>query len=256
MNNNEYPSFPLPEDFMQENYYDCEMAWMWPIIYWHYILLILSNFFWYFCGVSIWHTIGISMGFHMIVYYPLWEIFPPSCLSFFLVKMKISLGHTPLIENTMDWLGLWDEIVPDGSANYRFERQAWISSNFIDQAGHLLFIWVVLMATVPIMFILRIICFRSKFAGWYASRWAWDCLIKGFIFVFQHGFCSAYWSLSNGVSNSARQGLQKHAGWISYIFLIVIIVGSLVLCVCSILFMLVKKERRRTCLCAGMFHDI
>jgi len=98
-NNNDFPPFPLT--IMQENDYDCDIRWAWDTAYWVYIALFLFNGFFYFCGTSIWHTIGITMGFQMIVYYPLWMNWPPSCLSYFLVWLKLSLGQYldgPLIE--------------------------------------------------------------------------------------------------------------------------------------------------------------
>jgi len=118
---------------MQENDYDCDVRPLWNLAYWLFIALFLFNGFFYFCGTSIWHTIGITMGFQMIVYYPLWKNWPPSCLSYFLVDLKLSLGlyltgplidlldsnyYSSSISYLMRLTQFWNDATPDGSANY------------------------------------------------------------------------------------------------------------------------------------------
>ena len=105
---------------MQENDYDCEIRWAWELAYWTYIFLFVWNLFFYFCGTSIWHVIGITMGFQMICYYPLFMNWPPSCLSYFLVTLKISLGKIDFLP-FMRWIFFMDQEPNDGTANYRFD---------------------------------------------------------------------------------------------------------------------------------------
>lgn len=116
---------------------------------------------------------------------------------------------------------MWDDVVSDGKADYRFNRQGWISSNFVDNAGGILTIWGLCLLTVPILLLLqipkKILChfmgnpeevyFGKTYAGGYLARWFWDVTVKGFCLVFQHGLCAAIYAFTESVDAGNRSGL-------------------------------------------------
>ena len=119
-------------------------------------------------------------------------------------------------------------------------------------------LWIFFLLTIPLFVIFRLICFRSKMAGWYESRWRWDCTIKGFCVVFQHGICSAIYRLQKtDISVKYRSGFAKNDYNLAYSFLILSIFGVVVICAFTLIIILVHPKNRRTCFFfGGMFHDI
>ena len=118
-------------------------------------------------------------------------------------------------------------------------------------------IWIFGLALIPFWWIVRCICFKSKYAGWYESRYRWDMFLKGLCLVWQHGLCMVYWDIINKSKVDLEySGLPKYGTVIAAIFAIVCICCFIFICAWTLLYVVIKKEKRKTCLCNGFFHDI
>ena len=130
-----------------ENNRTCGMEGWWTVAYWTYIVLVINNFTFFLIGASLWHTIGITMSLQMIIYFPMMHNYPPSCLSKFFVDFEITVGKQEFWDIRHFLLGTTaEDVVKDGTTNYRFERQGFTRYNMLYNAIELLFVWGVMLA--------------------------------------------------------------------------------------------------------------
>mmetsp|Transcript_5604 Transcript_5604/g.6337 ORF Transcript_5604/g.6337 Transcript_5604/m.6337 type:complete len:260 (+) Transcript_5604:1131-1910(+) len=141
-----------------ENDRACGMEGWWTVAYWMYIGLVINNFAFFIIGASLWHTIGITMSLQMIIYFPMMHNYPPSCLSKFFVDFEITVAKSHWFDIRKLVLGTTaQDLVPDGTTNYRFERQEFTRFNMLYNAIELIFVWVVALIFVVLIFLLRIL---------------------------------------------------------------------------------------------------
>lgn len=101
--------------------------------------------------------------------------YPPSCLSKFFVDFMIVVGKQPWFDIQSMILKITDEdLVKDGTTNYRFERQEFVRYNMLYNAIELLMLYAVALASVVALFIIRILLCNHHLIAWYEHRHRWD----------------------------------------------------------------------------------
>mmetsp|Transcript_30458 Transcript_30458/g.34880 ORF Transcript_30458/g.34880 Transcript_30458/m.34880 type:complete len:136 (+) Transcript_30458:1424-1831(+) len=130
----------------------------WTVAYWLYLALVINNFSFFLIGASLWHTIGITMSLQMIIYFPMMHNYPPSCLSKFFKDFEITIGKVSWFNVQQLILGITDaDLIPDGTTNYRFERQGFPRYNMLYNAIEMLMLYAVALGSVIAIFIIRIL---------------------------------------------------------------------------------------------------
>ena len=137
-------------------------------------MLVLNNFVFFLIGASLWHAIGITMSLQMIIYFPMKHNYPPSCLSRFFKNFQIVVGKQPYIDIQKIILGITAaDLEPIGVTPYRFERQGFVSFNMFYNCIEILIIFAILIASVILLFIIRLTCYKNSSVVWYEQRHRW-----------------------------------------------------------------------------------
>ena len=200
-----------------ENDRSWEMEEWWTIAYWLYLALVINNFSFFLIGASLWHTIGITMSLQMIIYFPMMHNYPPSCLPRFFKDFEITIGKVSWFNVQELILGVTSaDLVPNGSTPYRFERAGFVRYNMLYNWIELLMLYAVALASVVVIFLLRIVTCNNSLIAFYEWRHRWDILIKGFVLVYQH--VVACWLL-NILHPSSSVPLDSTAFSLSFIIL-------------------------------------
>jgi hypothetical protein len=145
------------------------------------------------------------------------------------------------------------DLVPDGTTNYRFERQGFVRYNMLYNAIEMLLAWAIALACVVVLLLLRIFCCNNPSVAVYEYRFRWEILVKGFIFVYQHLMITA---LLNLLNPSYGAPLDSTASLISIIVLAVLFGGYAVISILTMYFRRLSPKKKEKFLFIGMFRDI
>ena len=157
----------------------------------------------------------------MITFMPFFRNYPPSCLSFFLKDMQISYGKSifpfPLIGILFGHFENYD----DGTTNYRYSRQGYTNFNFLINGGEMLCLYLAILATIPVMYLIRICCHKNTDVYWYESRWRWEMMVKGFILMYMPILITALMDVSNEQYDKTIDIVSYVCAWIAIAYCII-----------------------------------
>jgi hypothetical protein len=230
------------------------METWWKVAYWLYIALVINNFSFFLLGASLWHTIGITMSLQMIIYFPMMHNYPPSCLSKFFKDFQITIGKASWFNIQRFMLGLTDEdLVPDGTTNYRFERQGFVRYNMLYNGIEMLLLWAVALASILVILAIRFICCNNTNVKAYEHRHRYEILVKGFVFVYQHLMIV---SLLNIIHPAYSTSLDTTASMLSLIVVAILFGGYALLTGLILYFRTLSLDRKEKFWFKGIFRDI
>lgn len=112
----------------KESNYKCEMEWWWQAGWWSYIVLIVANIpAAILLRVPMYYTWGLTCSLQIVSMTPMLKSYLPSCLSFYLRDLMISIVHHPTIQyffytsTLFDWL--YESLHPEyAPITYRYGR--------------------------------------------------------------------------------------------------------------------------------------
>jgi hypothetical protein len=230
------------------------METWWKVAYWLYVALVINNFSFFLIGASLWHTIGITMSLQLIIYFPMMHNYPPSCLSKFFKDFHITIGKASWFNIQEMVLGITEEdLVKDGSTNYRFERQGFVRYNMLYNAIELLMLYACALGSVVVVFLLRIATCNHPLVAKYEKRHRWEIIVKGFVFVYQHVMTCCLLNILNPVTSPK---LNQIGTMMSYIIFFLFLGGYAVIAVLILYYKTLSRVRKDKWLFRGLFRDI